>query len=230
MPYKALHSCHNQMSDFFIFFNYSGAISKLKPHEHEEAAATPRLPTERFSTDKLESETPGSLLDAVVNQDMNAVKALLAKGECNVMAADSSGKTALHHAAHKGNPTLVAVLLKHGADPRAVDLYGDTPQSLAVMYNQVDVLHELQKVTEENSLTTWDCENDPTHFILFNNITANSGISRNLLSEEVDNSARESLQELQSILSKKGIAHASLQDVCSGELFKEASSCIFGVY
>jgi ankyrin repeat protein len=67
----------------------------------------------------------------MVAKDVPTVQLLLDNGS-DVLAADSRGLTALHHAAKAGVPAAVlCVLLKAGADPTAVDSSGSTPAQLA---------------------------------------------------------------------------------------------------
>ena len=68
-----------------------------------------------------------SLLNAVKNEDVAEVKALLAKG-ADVNANDTDGKTPLHRAAAAGRRDLGELLLAKGADVNAKSRFGgDTP-------------------------------------------------------------------------------------------------------
>lgn len=51
---------------------------------------------------------------------------LLIKSGANLNAANHSGCTSLHIAAHKQPAVCVDYLLKAGADPNCRDIYGDT--------------------------------------------------------------------------------------------------------
>lgn len=49
----------------------------------------------------------------------------------NLSLSDTSGRTALHHAALHDRIATAQFLLDHGADPKHVDLLGHTPYALA---------------------------------------------------------------------------------------------------
>jgi ankyrin repeat protein len=60
---------------------------------------------------------------AVASEDPEAVKLLLGK-KSDINAATATGITALFLAAPKGNPKIVQLLLKAGADPNVRDERG----------------------------------------------------------------------------------------------------------
>jgi ankyrin repeat protein len=54
----------------------------------------------------------------------------LKKRGVNCLEADGLGRSALHYAVGGGQKELVEMLLDQGADPRVVDIHGDTPLTL----------------------------------------------------------------------------------------------------
>src|ERR1700678_1777304 len=70
--------------------------------------------------------------DAVQNRDLPTLRTLL-KQHAMVNAAQADGTTALHWAAHWNDSETVGLLLKAGADPKAVTQYGATSISEAAM-------------------------------------------------------------------------------------------------
>ncbi len=79
--------------------------------------------TGRFGNDR-------DLLEAIKRTEVATVHAFLAKGG-SATARDARGGTALHWAASKGRPEIVALLLASGADPTATDPDGDDPLAVA---------------------------------------------------------------------------------------------------
>jgi uncharacterized protein len=74
----------------------------------------------------------GRLVDAARQQDLTAVRALLARGAA-VDDAGADGFTALHWAAQHGDVAMADLLLAGGADPSATTRYNVTPLHLATM-------------------------------------------------------------------------------------------------
>ncbi|CAL0319175.1 unnamed protein product [Lupinus luteus] len=71
-------------------------------------------------------ELPLSTCFAAERNDDVLLQRLLKKGS-SPNEVDKEGKTALHHAASKGNEYCVVLLLEHGADPNIKDLEGSVP-------------------------------------------------------------------------------------------------------
>ena len=84
---------------------------------------------------------PASLVDAVKTGDPAAVRALLRNGDVNGREAD--GTTALHWASYRDDVPMVDLLLRAGADARAVNRFGVTPLSLAAQKGSVAILTRL---------------------------------------------------------------------------------------
>ncbi|KAK8740103.1 hypothetical protein OTU49_003034 [Cherax quadricarinatus] len=88
--------------------------------ENKASSRSKDEPSSDSQEDKLSSgseDKPQPEIIRLVNSgDINAIKNLLLTGEAKVGESDSSGMTALHHAAYKGNANLCKMLLAHGLD------------------------------------------------------------------------------------------------------------------
>jgi len=60
-----------------------------------------------------------------------------------VSLIDCRGRRPLHEAAVRGDPTIVHLLITHGADPNATDAAGETPLMVACRHNRLTVVHHL---------------------------------------------------------------------------------------
>jgi uncharacterized protein len=99
-----------------------------------------------------------ALVDAVKNQDAEAVRTLL-KQHVDVNAPEADGTTALHWAAHWGDLETVDALLREGANPTALNRYGATPLSEAVRIGGGPLIEKLLKAgADPNTLTTAQAE------------------------------------------------------------------------
>jgi uncharacterized protein len=78
------------------------------------------------------SERTLPLLDAVKANNAAAARVLLQQRRGDVNAPDADGSTALHWAVYRDDMTLVDLLLRAGANPKAANRYGVTPLLLAV--------------------------------------------------------------------------------------------------
>lgn len=83
-----------------------------------------------------------ALIDAVDNNDANAVSALLAEGAA-VDAAEADGSTALHAAALADDVEIVDLLLAAGADVAATTRYHVTPLALAAANGNAPIIERL---------------------------------------------------------------------------------------
>ena len=99
-----------------------------------------------------------ALVDAVKNQDAEAVRTLL-KEHVDVNAPEADGTTALDWAAHWGDLATVDALLKDGASATALNRYGATPLSEAVRAGGEDLVNRLlQAGADPNTLVTAQAE------------------------------------------------------------------------
>jgi uncharacterized protein len=85
-----------------------------------------------------------SLIDAVKNQDVQAVRALLKQGT-DIKAAEADGFTALHWAAQRDNAQVVDLLLAAGANAKASTRYNITPLYLAAVNGNAAIMERLLK-------------------------------------------------------------------------------------
>jgi ankyrin repeat protein len=99
-----------------------------------------------------------ALVDAVKNQDAEAVRVLL-KQHVDVNAPEADGTTALHWAAHWGDLETVDALLREGASATALNRYGATPLSEAVRIGGAPLIERLLKAgADANTFTTAQAE------------------------------------------------------------------------
>ncbi|KAE9609219.1 putative potassium channel, voltage-dependent, EAG/ELK/ERG, ankyrin repeat-containing [Lupinus albus] len=84
-------------------------------------------------------ELPLSTCFAAERNDDILLHRLLKKGS-NPNEVDKEGKTALHHAASKGNEHCVLLLLEYGADPNIKDLEGSVPLWEARLIRQTTIM------------------------------------------------------------------------------------------
>ena len=86
----------------------------------------------------------GEVADAVMHQDADAVRALLAK-KADVNAAQADGTTALHWAARWNDLATAGMLLRAGADANAANHDGATPMFLAAQNGSAPMIEQLLK-------------------------------------------------------------------------------------
>ncbi len=84
------------------------------------------------------------IADAVMNRDAAAVRALLA-AKADVNAAQPDGTTALHWAAHWGDPATAGQLIRAGANAKVANREGATPMFLATRNGDTAMIAELLK-------------------------------------------------------------------------------------
>lgn len=83
-----------------------------------------------------------ALIDAVKNADTATVRSLIAQ-KVDVNVGEADGTTALHWAAHLGDATSAGLLIKAGANTKAVTRNGATPFALAVYKGNAAVIELL---------------------------------------------------------------------------------------
>src|SRR5215467_4759711 len=84
------------------------------------------------------------IADAAQNRDLDAVRSL-AKQKTGINAPQPDGTTALHWAAHWNDLEAVDLLLRAGANAKAVNRYGATPLSEAVVSGSAAMIEALLK-------------------------------------------------------------------------------------
>ena len=87
-------------------------------------------------------ETGTRLIEAVKQEDVEAVRALLKQG-ANVNATERDGSSALHWAAQRNNLRLVNLLLDAGANSNAASRYHVSPLYLAALNGSAGIIERL---------------------------------------------------------------------------------------
>jgi len=96
-----------------------------------------------FALDNAVAQQRGkSLIDAVVDGDIDLVKSKISAGE-DVNSKNRMNWTLLHIAIRKSQKEVITFLLDKGADINAKDNRGKTPLHLAVEFSQKDVVEKL---------------------------------------------------------------------------------------
>lgn len=93
------------------------------------------------------------LIAATVNNQLQAVKALLALG-ARVEVADEQGKTAMTHAINQRFPSVVELLVQAGADLNAKDMWGNTALTRAAGSQQQEIVDDLIALQVDVNVTT----------------------------------------------------------------------------
>nr|WP_255699143.1 M56 family metallopeptidase [Luteimonas sp. Y-2-2-4F] len=118
------------------------------------AVATPRAPTAAFDRARIER-----LVAAAASGDVGAVERWIARGadvDGRAAGAGASG-TALIEAARAGDPAMVDVLLRLGADPDAAALRDGNPLIVASMQGHLPVMRRLVEAgADVNAVVRYD--------------------------------------------------------------------------
>jgi len=78
------------------------------------------------------------------------VRLLLRRGVSTINEQDTNGRTALHVAAQSGDEEMVETLMKHGADPKALDKHGRDALYCAVEQGHEQVVEMLLDAIPRN--------------------------------------------------------------------------------
>src|SRR5678816_2097828 len=125
--------------------------------------------------------------DAVRTRNASALQSLL-KQRADVNVAEPDGTTALHWAAHWNDLDTVNLLLKAGANAKAVNRYGASPLSEAVSSGSVAMIQALLNAgADPKTLTTPDGET----VLMTASRAGNTEVVRLLLERGADVNARE---------------------------------------
>ena len=99
------------------------------------------------TADELKEILKGSIHDAAISGEIEAVKLHLANG-ADVNARDDGGITPLLYAVWEGHKEIVELLLANGADTSAKNPDGQTPLDLAIEYDDTEIIDLLRKHQE----------------------------------------------------------------------------------
>ncbi|GAM82891.1 hypothetical protein ANO11243_008770 [Dothideomycetidae sp. 11243] len=100
---------------------------------------------QRITDDKAGRDRVSGVFLGTVNQTpISAQKVLLDSGRVNVNFADDiNERTCLHELARSGRLESISLILQHGADVRATDVYGRVPLHYACMHGHVGAIEAL---------------------------------------------------------------------------------------
>lgn len=116
-----------------------------------------------------------SALHIACNLQLVDICNLLIKNNININVFDHSHEiTPLHYSVLLNNKELVALLLKHNAEPNVQDVYGNTPLHYTIIENNFEIFLMLtQSETTKNiiNMNMWNIDGEiPLHLVLKNNI------------------------------------------------------------
>src|SRR5258708_30427651 len=95
-----------------------------------------------LATSLLAASTDVRLVNAVKNADKRAIQTLLPQ-HVDLSATDTDGSTALHWAVRRDDVETAGLLIRGGADVKAVNRYGVTPLSLACVNGNAAMIEAL---------------------------------------------------------------------------------------
>jgi uncharacterized protein len=147
-----------------------------------------------------------ALVDAVKNQDAEAVRTLLQQ-HVDVNGAEPDGTTALHWAAHWGDINTVDALLKAGANVTALNRYGATPLSEAVRIGSEELVNKLLEAgADPNTLVTAQAETA----LMKASRDGNLGAVKALLAHNAEVNAKENFRGQTAIMWAAAEGHADI--------------------
>jgi uncharacterized protein len=99
-----------------------------------------------------------SLIAAVKAAQTNTIREVLAKRPADVHLSEPDGNTALHWAVQRDDGATVDLLLRAGADPKAINRYGVTPLWLACVNGSAPIAQRLLKAAVDVNAPSPDGE------------------------------------------------------------------------
>lgn len=139
LPSPPYHSSVN-------YYSPSGSSSSSSTSSMGKPFATP-LSGICYKT----SQTKSLLLHvAIRTRKKSMVRLLLRRGVSTINEQDTNGRTALHVAAQSGDEEMVETLMKHGADPKALDKHGRDALYCAVEQGHEQVVEMLLDAIPRN--------------------------------------------------------------------------------
>ena len=91
------------------------------------------------------------LIEAIINQNTQAVRKLLEQGCDPNVCDDPAGITPLHYAAQIGNLEIATILVVAGANTFALSCDGYAPLDIAKMHKQPHIQKLLQQCTPNSA-------------------------------------------------------------------------------
>ncbi len=108
-------------------------------------------PAEEAVQPQKEEKKEVSLVEMTESGNITGIEKFLSV-DVDMNAQDSTGRTALHVAAEKGDRQITAILLSRGADPNIQDKYGYTPLSNAVSSGHTEIARMLVEADADITL------------------------------------------------------------------------------
>lgn len=92
------------------------------------------------------------LIDAVIENDVAAVKALLEQGADPNVKLDAAGLTPLHFSAQNNAVDIAKLLWVAGANPNSPTDEGETPLDIAIQHRHQDMVQLLKLYQQQGSV------------------------------------------------------------------------------
>lgn len=119
-------------------------------------------------------ETGETAIHIACNLQLINIVVLLINNKININVTDHSHEiTPLHYSVLLNNSNLIAILLKHGANPNIQDIYGNTPLHYSIIENNFEIFMLLtNSIVTKNiiNMNMWNIDGEiPLHLVLKNN-------------------------------------------------------------
>ena len=130
------------------------APSKIKDETKEssvtQVSSTSETSTQKEETKEMEVFEAGSLIQAVMNNDIEFTKRILEDKTYNINEVNQQNESALLIAAHNNFVEIAKVLIDHGADVNQQDNIQDSPYLYAGAQGKTEILAYMLKNSQPN--------------------------------------------------------------------------------
>ena len=149
------------------------------------------------------------LVEAVKKADKVAVRAMLQQPQIDVNLAEADGMAALHWAAHLDDLETADLLIRAGANVKAVNRYGITPLSLASANGNAAMIERLLKAGVDPNTASPEGETA----LMAASGTGNVAAVKALLAQGADVTAKESSKGQTALMWAAAEGHAAVAEV-----------------